>query len=402
MLKILLPVMVLAVSVVAAKKIVDSKKEPERRVSPSVITTVEAVRLKKQDYQIMIMTRGTVKARTESTLTPEVSGRVVEISPNFREGAFFEKGDILLQIDPRDYEAEVIIAKSTLAEARQALAEEKARVEQALRNWGRLGKGGTPGDLVLRKPQLASAKANIAAAEARLERKKLDLERTRISAPYAGRVLEKNVDIGQFVMPGSILAAIYAVDYAEIRLPLSSSQLEFVDIPELYRGEIIQKKNSGPKVTLSARIGSREYKWQGVIVRAEGSIDSRSRQSFVVAQVDDPYGKMEQGKPPLKVGQFVEAEIWGHVLKDVIVISRLALREGEEVLIASDNKLNRRKVNVIWKDIENAIVKEGLKSGELLIVTPVAYAVNGTPVRVKQLSVNGSRLKGPKPSTGNR
>jgi len=382
--RILLPVLVLILCLLIARQILESKKKPKPRSFPPPVTSVQAVRLQKQDYRVEISTRGTVRARTQSVLVPEVSGLVVEVSDDFREGGFFEKGDFLLRIDPRNYEAELAIAEAKLIKARQALAEEEGRTRQARRNWERLNQEGEPSDLVLRKPQLASAKADLVMAEAALERKKLDLERTRITAPYAGRVLSKDVDIGQFVSPGARLAVIYAVDYAEIRLPLTDRQLGFVDIPELYRGESGQEKIEGPPVTLSARIGLGRHSWKGRIVRAEGAIDSKSRQSFVVAQVENPYGKKRPGTPPLKVGQFVEAKIRGRLLKGVFVIPRNVLREEGSVLVVNEEKkLQRRKVDIIWKDARDVVVRRGLKDGELLSVTPVPYAAGGAPVKVE-------------------
>lgn len=542
-LKIFLSLVVLGGAGFGGKLIIDSAKAPERQHPPAVKLTVDAVRLKRQEYRVVLHTRGTVRPRTESTLIPEVSGRVTRVSPDFREGGFFEEGDILLEIDPRDYEAaravaqatlvkakvalkeeqiraksketevtvaksalakaqfaleeekiralnrktEVAVAKSALAKAQLAralartgkesrgaaltiakadlakarlvLEEEKARCKQALENWKKLGDGDPPGDLVIRKPQLDSAQAavaaaeahikqreldlslvgpeldaaqaavgaaeaqlqqrewdlalvepqiktaetevdaaraklqqrewdlalvppqleaaeaTIAAAEAELARRGLDLERTKLEAPYAGRVLSRNVDLGQFVSPGAVLARIYAVDYAEVRLPLSGRQLEFVDLPHLYRGESVDERSAGPKVGLRASVGRQEHRWEGQIVRTEGAVDIESRQLFVTAQVDDPYGKAEPERPPLRVGLFVEAEIEGHLLKDVFVIPRSALREGDEVLIVNQaNELLRREIEVVWGDTDRVVVREGVKDGEVLCLTAVTFA----------------------------
>ena len=134
----------------------------------------------------------------------------------------------------------------------------------------------------------------------------------------------------------------------------------------------------------SCRVGGKEATWNGVIVRAEGAIDTRSRQLFVVAQVDDPYGKTEPGKPPLKIGLFVEAEIEGQELDSVFVIPRSALRYGREVLIIDEAKtLRRREIDLVWADKDRVIVRQGLEPGELLCVTPLAYAADGAAVDPK-------------------
>ncbi len=388
-----LPIVVLAGAIGIAVLAIANRPTPERRPAPQAVTAVEAVRLVREDFAVTVRTRGTVRPRTESTLIPEVSGRIVSVSRNFRAGGFFEPGEILVQIDPRNYQVAVTVAEAQLAEAERSLEEESARAQQALRDWERLGAGGAPSDLVLRKPQLAAARAALASAQAQLRQARLDLERTRIRAPYAGRVLEQQADMGQYVSPGTSLARVYAVDYVEIRLPLTDEQLAFVKIPELYRGDAAKGSLTGPSVVLRASIGGVEYRWRGRIVRAEGSIDVQTRQHFVVAQVDDPYGRRASGQPPLKVGQFVEAEIEGNVLKDVFVLPRAAQREGAHVLIVDvEQRLQRRAVDVIWSDTENVVVRDGLKEGELLCVTPVSYAVSGAPVSVSILNPKPSRV----------
>lgn len=217
-------------------------------------------------------------------------------------------------------------------------------------------------------------------ARAQLERASIDLERTRIRAPYAGRVLEQAADIGQYVSVGTELGRIYATDYVEIRLPLSSRQLGFVALPERYRDDAGEPEQ-GPAVTITARIGQSRSEWQGRIVRAEGAIDTESRQLFVVAQVDDPYARGPEGQAPLRIGQFVEAEIAGRRLYDVFVLPPAALREGGEVLLVdSASRLQRRTVSVAWADGEHVVIDGGLARGEVVALTPMSVAANGTLV----------------------
>jgi RND family efflux transporter MFP subunit len=362
-LKIGLPVVVLGASVAIAGLLMLTGPEAERRQPPPTMPTVEVLSVVPTDYQVSVRSRGTVSPRTQSTLVPEVAGQVVEVAPSFRNGGFFEQGDVLLRIDSRDYENAVTVARSELAQAKLRLREEQAQSEQAQRDWERLGGGDEPTDLVLRKPQLASARAAVAAAEARLRQAEIDLERTRIRAPYAGRVLEKEADIGQYVTPGTPLATIYAVDYVEIRLPVTDEQQAFLDLPETYRDQR-PDAGKGPAVTLSARIGRETIEWQGRIVRSEGAIDTQSRQLFVVAQVDDPYGRKD-GRPPLKVGQFVEAVIEGERLEDVYVLPRGAVEGEDEVFVVdAENRLQRRRLDVIWRDTDYVVAAGGLEPGE--------------------------------------
>ncbi|MEM9480147.1 MAG: efflux RND transporter periplasmic adaptor subunit [Verrucomicrobiota bacterium] len=383
-LKWIAPVAILAGSGALAYLLFLTSPEPEKSKRPGMKLAVDVIPLKKSDYQVVLKTRGTVQARTTSTLIPEVSGRIVEITPSFRAGGFFDEGEILLRIDPSYYRTALTVAESAESEAEAVFQQEQARAEQALDNWRALGKGGEPSPLVLRKPQLAEAQGRLASAQAQVAKARRDLDRTEIRAPYTGRVLEQMVDVGQFVSNGTTLASIYAVDFAEIRLPITSEQEGFVDLPELYHGDKNVSDRPMPPVLLRSEFGGETFTWEGKIVRTEGRVDTRSRQLFVVAQVDDPYARREPGAPPLKVGVFVEAEISGRVLQDVFVLPRKALRQDGEVLtVDEEDKLRRREVTVIWDDEDAFVTRTELPLNERLCVTMLPYAAEGATVVVR-------------------
>ena len=236
-------------------------------------------------------------------------------------------------------------------------------------------------------------------AEASLARAQLDLQRTTIRAPYAGRVLAQNVDIGQYVSPGTTLAKVYAVDFAEVRLPLSNRQLEFVDVPEIYRNETPNERAAGPVLELSANIGSRAYTWSGQVLRAEGAIDTQSRQTFVIGQVENPYGKNDEGRPPLKVGQFVEARIRGRTLRGVLVIPRSALRAGTQVLtLDADDRVRARHVKVLYSDEQHAVIASGLDEHERLVTTSLGSGMEGVRVSTAAPATKPGAAQG----TGNK
>jgi len=381
-LRALPPVAVLALAFGLAWWLFHTKPEPRKWPDRETVPDVEVMELQPVDYQVWLKSQGVVEARTQSALIPEVSGRVVEVAPSFRAGGFFEEGEVLLRIDPRNYEAEVVVAESALAQAELQLAEEQAAAEQAVADWKRLQPEELPSDLVRREPQLRQARAAVAAAKARLETARANLERAKIRAPYDGRVLSKNVDVGQYVSPGSTLAEIYAVDYAEIRLPLSERQLAFIDLPEAYRGETPSVPD-GPLVDIELEQGRERHRWQGRIVRAEGAIDSESRQLFVVAQIDDPYGRREPGRPPLKVGSFVQARIQGRLLEDRFLIPRELHRRNEYVVVVGDdNRIERRAIDPEWSDETHLVVAEGLRPGERLVLTHLNFPVDGMKVAI--------------------
>ncbi len=385
-----LPVWILSIGFSLFFLLIATKPEPVRRTPPEPVIEVEVARLVPQDYPVVLKSQGTVSARTESTLIPEVTGKILEVAPNLREGGFFEEGEVLLVIDPRDYETALIIARANLAEARVRLAEEDARARQAQRDWERLGDGEAPGDLVLRGPQLALARATVAAAEARVLEAERNLERTRITAPYDGRVLAKNVDLGQVVGQGTVLAKVYAVDYAEIRLPLTSNEYAYLDMRPVVRGQTVRQDEL--PAAFYAKFGPEEVSWEGRIVRVEGAIDTRSRQIFVVGQVDDPYGPANP--QPLKVGLFVQAEIQGTVLEDVYVLPRTAFREARYILtLDEENRIHRKEVDPLWMDAEVIVFRdESIPAGTLVSITQIALAIDGMQV---QPAGQERRKKGP-------
>jgi len=385
LLRILLPLVVIALGCGIYRYFDSTKEKPRQRPSFTTVPEVEATRLEPQPYAVRLDTYGTARPRTQSTLLPEVSGQILEISPQFREGSFFSKGDLLLRIDPVDYRTAVTVAEGMVAQMRASLAEERARAEQAIDIWKRLGKTSEPSELALRKPQLAEAEARLAAATAQVEKAERDLERTSIVAPYDGRVLEKNVDVGQVIREGTSLGRIFAVDYAEIRLPLNNDQLAHFDLET--GGEA-----SPTKVILRAKVAGRPAEWEGQVVRVEGAIDETTRQLHVVAQVDDPYGLIEKRPEPLKVGLFVEAEIVGREIPRAFVLPRTAVRaDGRVVLVTTDSKLRLVTVDPVLSTDSEVILHAGpdcaVKPGDVLCLTPLAYPAEGSAVRA---SIDGA------------
>ena len=219
-------------------------------------------------------------------------------------------------------------------------------------------------------------------ARARVKRAQRDLERTEIVAPYAGRVREERVDVGQFVSRGVSVATVYAVDWAEVRLPLPDRELAFVDLP-LARGPG-EAPAAGPEVLLRAEFAGAPHTWNGRIVRTEGEIDARSRMLHAVARVEDPYGRnRDRARAPLAVGLFVEAEIQGRTLEDAVVLPRSALREGSRVLVVDDgDRLRFRAVEVLRAERDAIVIGTGLAPGERVCISPLQGAVDGMAVRV--------------------
>ncbi len=379
-LRILLPLVVLVAAGVVAVVMINAKPAVETQppdVQPPLVRTQRVVL---EDHPLTVTSQGTVSPRTESQLVPEVSGRVTWVSPSFATGGFFEAAATLLKIDPYDYEQAVIRAEADLARTRLRLAEEEAEAAVARKEWDELGRGDANA-LTLREPQLADARAAVAASEASLETAGRNLERTEIRAPYSGRLRHKQVDVGQFVTTGAPVASIYAVDYAEIRLPLPGDDLAYVDLPLDYRGS--RGSRQGPPVTLRARFAGKVHEWTGSIVRTEGEIDPQSRMIHAVAQVRNPYARGEDpDRPPLAVGMYVEAEIAGKTAERVAILPRAALRGADQVLIVDpEDRLRFRTVDLLRKTDTTIIVRAGVAADERICLSPLEAVSDGMRVR---------------------
>ena len=375
-----LALIVLSIIVVVVMIGIAKGKRPERKDTGAQAMVVNAIPARVESLNFSVSSQGAVNPRTQTTLVAEVSGQIVSVSGNFIAGGFFRKGEVLLQIDPSDYETALLAAQAALAARKAQLADQKARSEQAMKDWINLGRKGEPSDLTLRKPQLAEAQAAVQAAEAELKRAERNLERTRIKVPYDGLVRSKSVDIGQFVSPGTPLGTTFAVDYAEIRLPLSSSDMAFLDLPSATR---LDRAHRVPvKLTSETRDDSRE--WQGEIVRTEGVVDDRSRVVYAVAEVIDPYGVLGMSnQPELRMGTFVRASIQGLRADDVVVLPRSVLQNGNTVLVANaSDQLEIRQVEVVRAEPRFIYISKGLEGGERVVTTSLDAPIPGTLLSV--------------------
>lgn len=380
--KFILPLLLIASSIIAVAVMVSiaQSKRPDRKDDTNLAVRVDTVVAEVASLNFSVYSQGTVKPRTETALVAEVPGQIVSVSENFIAGGFFRQGEVLLQIDPSDYETGLLRAQAALAARKAQYSEQKARSDQALKDWNNLGRQGEPSDLTLRIPQLAEARAAVQAAEAELQEAERDLQRTRIKVPYDGLVRSKLVDVGQYVAPGTPLGVTFSVDKAEIRLPLSNYDLAFLDLPSATR---LDRAHRVP-VTLTADGAVTGGEWQAEIVRTEGVVDEASRVIYAVAEVVDPYGVLGLSRQTeLKMGSFVRAEIQGLRADDVVVLPRAVLQADDTVLVANDErKLEIRQVTVVRAEPRKAYISAGVEGGELIITTTMDAPIPGTPLAV--------------------
>jgi len=377
LLKMVAPFVIVLSGVAAFLTLANQRPAVEVAAAPVHVPVVEVMVVERTDVPLTVRSQGAVAPRAAIDLSAEVSGRIVEVSPDLATGSFFTRDEVLFVIDPRDYELAVARARVALRQAEVRVAREEAEAEIARRDWTELDLDTEPSPLTLRGPQLAEARAMVASAEAEVARAERDLDRTHVRAPFDGRVLERRVELGQFATRGMPAARIHGIDHVEIRLAIPVDDLAHLAIPLDYRG-----RTPGPDVVLHASLAGAVRTWRGEIVRSEAAIDPRTRMITLVARVADPYGRNGTWMTPLPIGLFVEAEIAGRVATDVMRVPRRAVLGRDQVLIVDDDdRLFRRQIEVVKAEHDSVVVRGGIAPGERICVSTLDAIVDGMQVR---------------------
>ncbi len=373
----LLPPLIIILAIVIVVVMTSLRPQPPERTKERPAVLVETLEVQPETVQFNIAGQGNVNPKISTHIIAQVTGQVIDIADNFVNGGFFKKGDVLLTIDPADYQVALQTAKANLAQAKANLAEESARAKVAKDEWESLQMGDIPA-LGIREPQVASAAAAVQSAQASVAKAQRDLERTVIRAPFDGIMQSKNVDMGQFVTMNTKVAALYGSEVAEIRVPLSDRDLAYIDMPEA------NHNGAFPAVELVAEVAGQEYRWFGNLVRSEGVLDNNSRVMYGVVEVQDPYNQLGQThETPLYFSRFVRLSIQGYEAADVFVIPRYAMTiSGKVWLVDEERRLFEREVSVLRSEENQLIVNAGLNAGDQVVLTQVPNALPSMKVRV--------------------
>ncbi|ARN76201.1 hypothetical protein BST96_20100 [Oceanicoccus sagamiensis] len=359
--------------------------------------TVDVAAVVKQDLRIPIQAQGTVSPHRETAIVAEVAGKVIEVSPTFYAGGYVAKGDVLLRIDDVEHQAKLNRAQAAVASAESALAQEQGRAdvaEQEFKKFPKKHRTSTARDLYLRKPQLKQAEAQLLSSQADLRKAEHDLERTVIRAPYDSLIREKQSDLGLYLTPGTPLATLMAVDFAEIRLAIPQSKLPYLELPTI---SDYDEANS-TEVDLYTNVAGELQHWSANLHRTEGVYDERSRVLFVVARINDPYllkaqplntaaaiaaAKQAEPQTPLRIGTFVSAVINGRLIENVVTLPRNVLRTGNLVwVIDQQQTLRNRKVSTLRTQGDKMYITGGLQNGDLVCLTPTGATIAGSKVTI--------------------
>jgi len=375
--QIIVPMAILVAGILLFVVFSSMKKPPEEKpvVDNTPIVAVETIHV--APINLTVNSYGIVKPKYETELVAQISGQVVELAEVFVRGGFVAKNELLARIDPNDYEAALIEAEATMASARAALEKERAQGQVAEREWKRITDT-SPTELSLRKPQLAQELARVKSAQASVLRAKRNLERTEIRAPYDAMIESRSIGLGSFVGTGSKVGKLLGTDIAEVRLPVADNQLQFL---------ASQGKNS--QVDLIGTYAGKNVTWSAKIARSEGVIDNKSRMSYLVAEINDPYGLKGNFNPseqsPIRFGSYVTANIIGISLDRAAVLPRYLVNNNRVAILDIDSKLHYVDIIIARQEGANVIVTGGVNEGDQLIVSALDYPIDGM-----KLSLQGS------------
>ena len=381
-LQLLIPIIVIVLGYGVYKLLITNPPKENIKNTNSVKQRRElktrVIELQKENYQTTVQANGIIKAHNEIILTSQVSGRVIKIDPQFEDGAFFKKDAMLLELEEADFLTSVASAKANLAQAEAAHAQEKARSEQARLNWEDLGYDEEPNELVLRLPQLREAIARVNSAETLLAQAERNLKRSKIKAPFDGRVIQRSVGVSQAISATTMLGRIFSVDYAEVRLPINSTYMRNLELPENPEDEPL-------KITLTDALNDENSNsWKAEIVRTEGTIDQNSLELFAIARIPDPFG-INSGTSPLRIGQPVSAMIPGKVLENVFKIPRRAVRRLKMIYLIDPNTFTIQGITIdpVSENEDYVFIyDQSIKDGTFLATTPMSWVPEGAKVEI--------------------
>ncbi len=321
---------------------------------------------------------GEVRTHFELTLSAQVAGQVTELSDTFETGSKVSKGDVLLRLEDSSYRAAFATAESELAQAQLELLEEERQSQQAVAEWQSSGMKGEPdSELVLRRPHLAVAQANVVKAKESLACAKKDLERTRITAPFNGLVVKRSVSPGSYLQVGAEVATFYSTDRVEVAVSLASE--EWQNLPA--HDDLVV--NRWP---VAVRAVENDKTWQGYILRTEQHLDETTRQRTLVVAVDKPFDQ----SPSLLPGQFVEVSLVGRSIDNLWKVPGSSMSQRGEVWYVQEDTLKKFAVDSLFTKEGFIFIKAptDLAGSEVQVLThPLNSYLAGMkvhPVEVKE------------------
>jgi len=368
--KILIPILLIVLALGIGKIIIKTTKKPEKKQPERTAYTAEVAPVKAGRESVKLRATGTVVPALKITLRSRVGGEIIEAAPEFIDGGSFKQGELILKIDPVDYQLALEQKKAALAESEYQLKLEEGQRDIAAHEWEILGSGDeapeADRELALRIPHMKYRAAKLEAAKAELEKAELDLARTEIRAPFNAVVVERRTDLGTQATVQDTLALLAGSDEFHVRASIPVDRLQWIKYdPE-----------NGSEVTIIRNTGEDR---KGRIVRLESALEEKGRTARVLIAVKDPL----EGRQPLLLNEYVRIEIEGAPVGQAFRIPRSALRDDRFVWLATkENTLEIREIEVAWRDATEVLVSGGLNDGERLILTSLSTPINGMKLRI--------------------
>lgn len=380
---ILISLVVLAAAVVLTALIFLTEPTAERGGAVrETAMLVDVTGVERGTFQPSVRAMGTVEPSQDVMLAPRVGGEIRAISDAFMPGGTVRRGDVLLRLDPSDYENVIAQRRSALSQAQADLNIELGRQTVALRDFELLGESLAPDDssLVLRQPQLEAARSRVESARAALEQAELDLERTVIRAPFDAHILTRNVNVGSQVAAGEPIGRLVGLDTYWVVATVPQSQLRWLRFPD-------QGSTTPSEVRIRNRTAWNDDEYRtGTLYRLVGALESETRMARVIVDVEDPMAvePNHADAPPLMIGSFVEALIEARPLEGVFRVDRNHVRENDTVWVMEDGVLAIRSVDIVFRDAVYAYIEAGLNDDDQIVTTNLATVVEGAPLRLAE------------------
>ncbi|MEC8472204.1 MAG: efflux RND transporter periplasmic adaptor subunit [Pseudomonadota bacterium] len=381
--RIVLPIAILIGCFLISGYLIRNPTTVEEAAIEIIPVSVRVAEVNLESVDLVVGSQGKVQAAQTASLSAPVAGPVEWISSSMEAGGYVEGGQALLRLEAADFETALERSRANLQQA-QAEAEfadtELARMRE-------LAEQRLASDSQLQDAQRRANvnKARLIDAQASYDQAQLDLDRTEIRAPFNAVIQSRDVELGQYVNRAQSVALLYGADEVEVRVPLAIRQLGFLNVPLGQRGEISEEH--APDVLLTGMYGGQKYNWPGKLVRIEASIDPSSNTVQTIIRVSQPSTYEDQDETglrriPLPIGLYVEADIEGRTVENIISLPRSVIRNNNQVLIVdAENKMYYREVEIFRLEEQQVLISSGILPGERICISPIQAVVDGMAVQ---------------------
>ena len=374
--RFLVEIVVLGSGITVSLMLVFAKPKPQMNQAYSSVREhkVEVLYADVVDAPMTVRSQGVVEPRRTLSIVAEVSGKIAFSNSAFIEGGTFSDEEILLELEPSDYENKVLQASAELADVKKDLAIERGVAEQAEKQWRDIGNS-KANNLFLRKHHISALEAELAYAESNLAQAKRNLERTKIRLPFVADITRTYVELGQYVKQGEILADVVDSASLIIRVPIPDTQIHLLNVRRGQNGEVEVMHYAEVK----GYIGDTRYSWRGHIKRFSPVIDSDTNQYYAIVEI--PKHELDQTAYSPKPGLYVDVDIEGKLFTDIVKLPKHAVHDDQKIfLVGAENKVITKSVDVIHEEEKHIWISGNVHQDSPIIVSKRNSLIPGMEV----------------------